>query len=1124
MTLESVPAVPLPSSAGVAEGPTQILTPLAAPEPAPRPTALDVLFALFVVVLAFLLASTPARNSDLWLHLAAGRSLVRGQATFGTDPFASTTTGVFWVNHSWLSDALLYAIHELGDGRALVIAKAVLVAGLAGLFLCFRRRGDRLGIVALAAAAAILALGPWLVLQPVLFSLLGVVLTLYLLERPSLTDGSRAERARSQRWLLVPLFALWANFDTWFLLGPALVGLYAVGEGLSYLVADRRLSPLAPPGRGVEGEGRSPEPLTPDSSPRSTGARGVSPSAGFARPGELRTLVLLTLGGLAACFLTPYHYHTLALPTPLGLSHVEQALMRDPLGHGLVVSPFTTPYATAPAFASAGGWAYCLLLTAGLASFALRGRALHPGRLLAWLALAALSLYQARAIPFFAVAAGPMLALNLQEWARTTAPSIRVRRLQAAARGVGVLAGLALLVLAWPGWLQPAPYNPRAWTVEQDESLVRLAQTLNKWHEDRQFRPDRCALTFSPEVAHYLAWFCPSEKGFLDSRWPLFDEVADDYVGMRRALLRPEGPGSDPALGLLLDVHRIDRIILHDSDFGRTSRAFRGLLSDGNEWELLAIQGSAVLFGRRTGAESSSPWKPLDLRRPAYHPEADLPVLPEAARAPEPSGPFDPFYRIRDDRSSNRAEAALYLIYFDLLADRARAQLGTQWLTAQATGLLGSGSGSEPAGTAIALAVRLSLTPLLPASSSNPPPPSEAEGMQRVGGQLVAGFMATRDRGPPDALLLAVRAARRALSTNPDDAGAFLFLGEAYLRLATQTRELSWQTALPLLGPIRRGQALTALEQAVLLRPDLDAAHALLAQLYFEQGQMDRALDHLRARLRIAEREMATGGPDVRSAGERRSILQHDVEALEGLVRHSETIYAANTEGKTALLDVVERARLAARHGLTRKSLEMLLQSYPAIFGKTGTQMQLELMLKSGRAYEVRAWLEPKHEELLDYSLFHSLQAQAAAACGDYAAADAELNLLSVPLRQAGVSGEQVLPVREAVALQVGGAVLAGPVFGAGPAGLASSGFQQFEVLRPVGGAVSLLGQEADSEVLRGLLALESGAVGVARGHFRAALEVWKGDDAAAAGAGVDFRARPIAQYEMRLLEENIPH
>ena len=84
-----------------------------------------------------------------------------------------------------------------------------------------------------------------------------------------------------------------------------------------------------------------------------------------------------------------------------------------------------------------------------------------------------------------------------------------------------------------------------------------------------------------------------------------------------------------------------------------------------------------------------------------------------------------------------------------------------------------------------------------------------------------------------------------ALAANPDDAGAFLLLGEAYVRLASQPAEQSRQAALPPLGAERFAQAVAALEQAVLLRPDLDRAHALLAGLYFEDGQLDRALDHL---------------------------------------------------------------------------------------------------------------------------------------------------------------------------------------------------------------------------------------------------------------------------------------
>src|SRR5262249_15041877 len=152
---------------------------------------------------------------------------------------------------------------------------------------------------------------------------------------------------------------------------------------------------------------------------------------------------------------------------------------------------------------------------------------------------------------FFAVATGPMLALNVQlalggsriEYRRSRIAIFDLRssildpRSSILARALGALVGVALLVLAWPGWLQPAPYQPRGWAVEPDGSLVRLARRLESWPADQRSQPPHFTLTFSPEAANHLAWFCPSEKGFLDSRWPLFDRVAEDFVRMRGCLL-----------------------------------------------------------------------------------------------------------------------------------------------------------------------------------------------------------------------------------------------------------------------------------------------------------------------------------------------------------------------------------------------------------------------------------------------------------------------------------------------------------------------------------------------------------------------------------------------------------
>ena len=74
--------------------------------------------------------------------------------------------------------------------------------------------------------------------------------------------------------------------------------------------------------------------------------------------------------------------------------------------------------------------------------------------------------------------------------------------------------------------------------------------------------------------------------------------MADDFVRMRQALLPPDGP--DPGLGERLNRYQIDRIILFDPDWKRTTATYRCLLAPRSEWDLLALEGSAALFGRRS--------------------------------------------------------------------------------------------------------------------------------------------------------------------------------------------------------------------------------------------------------------------------------------------------------------------------------------------------------------------------------------------------------------------------------------------------------------------------------------------------------------------------------------------
>src|SRR5207253_3574239 len=107
--------------------------------------------------------------------------------------------------------------------------------------------------------------------------------------------------------------------------------------------------------------------------------------------------------------------------------------------------------------------------------------------------------------------------------------------------------------------------------------------------------------------------------------------------------------------------------------------------------------------------------------------------------------------------------------------------------------------------------------------------------------QLFLGFASVHDEGPAGSLLVAIRAARRALQANPDDARAHLHLGEAYLRLRRGTRERATLATFGALEHLRRLQALTALQHAVQLQPDLVTAHERLADFYAEIRAFDLA-------------------------------------------------------------------------------------------------------------------------------------------------------------------------------------------------------------------------------------------------------------------------------------------
>jgi hypothetical protein len=1056
--------------------PTAVVSPLPA-RPAPdlelapwRPGwRLGAGLSVVVLLFAFLVSSFAARNSDLWMHLAAGRDLLAGRYSLGSDPYAYTTDGAYWVNHSWLFDLGLYALYQALGGPALVVVKALTITALAWLLLRVRRPGSGVALPAACALLALLAMSPRLLLQPTCLSLLLLGLTFLLLWRPHATgqDGGAGRGFGGLLRQFAPLlllFALWANLDAWFVLGPGLAALFWLGERLG--LRDERVTP------------------------------------GWLVP-----------AGFAACLINPHFHRVFSLPPELSPAVWAGEFPRDPRFRVSFLSPWQlTDYLRPTVGLSAAGLAYFALLALGLASFLVNRRALVGWRGLVWVAFALLGAGLLRGIPFFATVAGPITALNLQDAvaARRTRDvrSTRGRWVLPAAHALLLMAGLILVVLTWPGWLQAVPHEHRrvAWEVRADPALERVARRLHRWRADGCLGEGDRVFGLHPDVAHYSAWFAPGEKGFLDQRLPLFTHVAPQYEAVCRALgPAPEGGRDAGEWRDVLNAYGVSVLVLYDPDPRRIFPGLSRLAGAPDEWSLLQVDGQALVFAWKGGRRRGSAGPPaLDSRRLAFgaaDEERDsLPPAPGRGpqRPPQPRGTWERFLRAAPAPAWESDAATMYLRYFE---DRARVERGHA-LAAYAAGVAGVAAGGPPAAAEQVVFRLLEAQPFLP------------------------GFH-TR---PPELPLLAVRAARRAVAANPEDVNAWLRLGQAYVTLRRATSERAAGGLSPLLGLLRHVQAATALEHALLLDPDLEAAHEALSVLYGERRLLDAALEHRRHVVRLVRR-----GPQV---GERpdeyRDRLNGEEVALrrlEQLVQDGMNQYGVRSRSLSG--DPLGRAHLALNLGLARLALEdVLLRSEVVVFGGEGARLQLELMLTLGQAEAVRVRLDDPElrdsRAKLDVSLvpaaplpgyltYHRMPAYEwlrflqAAATGDYDLAEEAQDQLLRPLadRCRRGFGQMRRAVPFTLATELG--------LSAQPQNLflrlvmRAEGEQMARQLADLG---FLASQRADLHVLGGLLAVERGTPAAALRSFDAAFAA-----ASDRGPPADFATRPLASAYRRQIQ-----
>jgi hypothetical protein len=559
-------------------------------------------------------------------------------------------------------------------------------------------------------------------------------------------------------------------------------------------------------------------------------------------------------------------------------------------------------------------------------------------------------------------------------------------------------------------------------------------------------------------------------------------------------------------------------VVYYDREPQRLFGVLRRLANDPEHWTLLDVAGQVLIVGwnesRPAGGFAQLAFDPDRL---AFGPplEQALQVLPAAPdqgpeQLPGPPGWLDrlaPQAQAPSAWESAAATAYLYFFNDPAVGQRQRQQ---QWRNSSLPRYAASLTGLSALPTA-ALQTAFQLT-----SSRQLIFPENAAPQFLVRDQLGPYFAHLADR--PSALpLLAVRAARRAVAANPKDANAWLRLGQAYLLLRNFTIEHSAEELLPPLSQVRHVQIVTALEQAVRLNSELEAAHHELAVMYGQRNYLDLALGHQLEELRLT-------GPAARRSGEsadefanrayRLDFLLNDTPKLTDLVRDAREKYAANSGALQG--ERPAQADMALKLGLARHAVEGVLLPTPAeVLGAGGIKMELEMLLMIGRVDEVRSLLSDSGLQASKHGLrqaelfapqdrdgrplypvpyrwpaFEWLRVLQSAAIGDYAQAQADLRSIRVEL---GAGRKRMRERLDRFDDQVW-AYLPGLLSGPSPLPLALTAYRlqraidEKEALQI--GESALRAQQADLCVLEGLLALEQGNARAARSLFAEAMEL----------------------------------
>tara|TARA_R110002095_G_scaffold147182_4_gene127273 strand:- start:10162 stop:13299 length:3138 start_codon:yes stop_codon:yes gene_type:complete len=547
------------------------------------------------ILLACLFAATFISETQTLVHVKTGQYLAsHGFWPPATDVFSYTAADRPWQNNAWLFDLSLAAVYGVLGATGLTLFK-VLLLGITFyviVHLCQREISTWWGSI--LAVLALIACFPQLTVTPEIITILGLVLTLRCLQSWQENNSTRA------LWALVPLFLLWANFDSQVSLGIVLLLLYALGETVAAFM-DRSV-------------------LNDDT--------------------DYQELWLVLGGSLVATLLNPTGWHSLT--AGLNTYLVDYPIMRsmfagkvgpEELGYFSMTSPVfweSLNHYTVAAF---------ILILLTFVSFVLNQTKMSWGQLFVFLGFCGLSIVASHELVVTSVLCAIFANMNLQHWYRDNfrqTYSVETSELlfSRGGRALTVLTFFALAYLVVCGRFQGQGAIRHAVGMGFSPALTRTIEgyqsALAESLDDRPFH-------FVLEQGDLLIWL--DQKSFVDNRLSLFagngeKNLIDLHDKTRRALRMQRedqlGSGVPDVWKETFNEYGVTHVIPRLSGVNPDYRSFYDLLTT-PDWQLTDLNAATAVFYRADTDDDKTKCylasHQLDFKKRAFQEEKEFPEI-----------------------------------------------------------------------------------------------------------------------------------------------------------------------------------------------------------------------------------------------------------------------------------------------------------------------------------------------------------------------------------------------------------------------------------------------------------------------------------------------------------------